>query len=163
MFARTKYNLYLIRNNNPIISHILGEFWLGLDNIHSLSRQGEYVLQVELSDEAGQQQAARYKFQLEGEQKMFALHLQQESSTAQEEILTTDVSGLPFSTADRDNDLSADVNCAELLSGTNTSEGPSLKDLIRTMSDFLKCKVGNRLFDEICFVSCRWLVVQRLR
>ncbi|XP_037530437.1 angiopoietin-related protein 4 isoform X2 [Nematolebias whitei] len=95
-----------------------GEFWLGLDNIHSLSRQGQYVLQVELSDEAGQQQIARYKFQLEGEDKMFALHLQQEASSgAQEKILTTEASGLPFSTADRDNDLTADVNCAELLSG----------------------------------------------
>ncbi|XP_017269024.1 angiopoietin-related protein 4-like [Kryptolebias marmoratus] len=95
-----------------------GEFWLGLDSIHSLSKQGQYVLQVELSDEAGQQQAARYKFQLDGENNLFALHLEQESSSgAQEKSLTPEASGLPFSTADRDNDLTADINCAELLSG----------------------------------------------
>ncbi|KAM6921889.1 angiopoietin-related protein 4-like [Xenentodon cancila] len=95
-----------------------GEFWLGLDNIHSLSRQGQYSLQVDLSDEAGQQRTARYEFQLEGEEKMFALYLEEESSPdAQEKILTTGAVGRPFSTADRDNDLAADTNCAELLSG----------------------------------------------
>uniref|UniRef100_A0A1A8JX25 Angiopoietin-like 4 n=2 Tax=Nothobranchius kuhntae TaxID=321403 RepID=A0A1A8JX25_NOTKU len=95
-----------------------GEFWLGLDNIHSLSKQGQYILQVELSDEAGQQREARYKFQLDGEEKMFALHLEQESpSGVQEDIVIAGASGLPFSTADRDNDLAADINCAQMLSG----------------------------------------------
>uniref|UniRef100_A0A8C6PT43 Angiopoietin like 4 n=1 Tax=Nothobranchius furzeri TaxID=105023 RepID=A0A8C6PT43_NOTFU len=95
-----------------------GEFWLGLDNIHSLSKQGQYILQVELSDEAGQQREAHYKFQLDGEEKMFALHLEQESpSGVQEDIVIAGASGLPFSTADRDNDLAADINCAQMLSG----------------------------------------------
>ncbi|XP_034386486.1 angiopoietin-related protein 4-like [Cyclopterus lumpus] len=96
-----------------------GEFWLGLEKIHSLAKQGQYVLQVELSDWVGEQRReARYRLQLEGEEKKFALHLQQESSSgSQEKIMATEESGLPFSTADRDNDLSTDVNCAELLSG----------------------------------------------
>lgn len=96
-----------------------GDFWLGLESIHSLSKQGQYVLQVELSDWVGQQQVvAHYRFQLDGEEKLFALHLEEESSSGvQEDIMTTGASGLPFSTADRDNDLAADVNCAELLSG----------------------------------------------
>ncbi|XP_022594808.1 angiopoietin-related protein 4-like [Seriola dumerili] len=95
-----------------------GEFWLGLENIHSLSKQGQYVLQVELSDRAGEQHMAHYRFQLDGEEKKFALHLEQETSSgAEEEIMTTAASGRPFSTADRDNDLTADVNCAELLTG----------------------------------------------
>ncbi|CAG5863950.1 unnamed protein product [Menidia menidia] len=93
-----------------------GEFWLGLDNIHSLSEQGRYVLHVELSDESGKQQDAVYKFQLDGEEKKFALHLDEESGD-QEKMLSTGDSGLPFSTADSDNDLAVDVNCAELLSG----------------------------------------------
>ncbi|XP_071342145.1 angiopoietin-related protein 4-like [Trachinotus anak] len=95
-----------------------GEFWLGLENIHSLSKQGQYVLQVELSDQEGEQHTASYRFQLDGEEKKFALHLGQETSSgAEEEIWTTGASGLPFSTADSDNDLTADINCAELLSG----------------------------------------------
>lgn len=107
-------------------SRPVGEFWLGLENIHSLSKQGQYILQVELSDQAGEHQAARYQFQLDGEEKKFALHLEQESSSGvQEEIMTTGASGLPFSTADNDNDLSADVNCAQLLSGTIVSSSTS--------------------------------------
>lgn len=98
---------------------------MGLENIHSLSKQGQYVLQVELSDWEGQQQqqqAARYRFQLAGEQEKFSLHLQEEASSgSQEKIMSTEESGLPFSTADRDNDLAADVNCAELLSGVTAS------------------------------------------
>lgn len=96
---------------------------MGLENIHSLSKQGHYVLQVELSDwEGQQQQAARYHFQLAGEQEKFSLHLQEEApSGSQEKIMSTEESGLPFSTADRDNDLAADVNCAELLSGATAS------------------------------------------
>uniref|UniRef100_A0A3B5L7G6 Fibrinogen C-terminal domain-containing protein n=1 Tax=Xiphophorus couchianus TaxID=32473 RepID=A0A3B5L7G6_9TELE len=94
------------------------EFWLGLDHIHSISKQGQYVLHVELSDEAGRRQAARYQFQVDGEERQFALHLDLDpSSGVQEGIESTGASGLPFSTADRDNDLAADANCAELLSG----------------------------------------------
>ncbi|MEQ2191541.1 hypothetical protein XENOCAPTIV_030186, partial [Xenoophorus captivus] len=96
-------------------------FWLGLDHIHSLSKQGEYVLQVELSNEVGQRQTGRYRFQVYGEERMFALHLQQDTSPGvQKRIVSTGASGLPFSTADRDNDLAAEINCAEKLSGTKT-------------------------------------------
>ncbi|CAB1449863.1 unnamed protein product [Pleuronectes platessa] len=95
-----------------------GEFWLGLENIRSLSTQGQYVLQVELTDRAGEQQTTRYQFNLDGEDKEFAVHLEQEAPPgAQEDIFTTGASGVSFSTVDRDNDLAADANCAELLSG----------------------------------------------
>lgn len=113
----------LLVKSNLNISHPAGEFWLGLENIHSLSKQREYVLQVEVTDGAGQQEAARYQFQLDGEEKMFSLHLQPESE-GQESIMTTGASGLPFSTADRDNDLAEDVNCAELLSGKTAAPSP---------------------------------------
>ncbi|CAN9500355.1 unnamed protein product [Ophioblennius macclurei] len=93
-----------------------GEFWLGLDNIHSLSKQGRYVLQVELSDEAGQRQEVSYQFHLDGEEEKFALHLERESESSPG-LRETVVAGVPFSTVDRDNDLAADVNCAEQLSG----------------------------------------------
>lgn len=111
---------YVLRRKiNLNLSRPVGEFWLGLENIHSLSTQGQYILQVELSDQAGEQQSARYQFQLDGEEKKFAIHLVQESSSGvQEDIMNTGASGLPFSTADNDNDLAADVNCAKLLSGT---------------------------------------------
>ncbi|TWW58104.1 angiopoietin-related protein 4-like [Takifugu flavidus] len=92
-----------------------GEFWLGLEKIRSVSKQGPYQLQVELSDGAGQQlPVARYRFQLDGEEEKFALHLEDEAPSPRK---STGSSGIPFSTADRDNDLSEDVSCAKLLSG----------------------------------------------
>ncbi|XP_029987263.1 angiopoietin-related protein 4-like [Sphaeramia orbicularis] len=94
---------------------LTGDFWLGLDNIHSVSRQGQYVLQVELSDWSTQEQVFRYQFQVDGEEQQYALHLQPQDSS--EGLVTTGASGLPFSTADRDNDLDKDVNCAEMFSG----------------------------------------------
>ncbi|XP_054645998.1 angiopoietin-related protein 4-like [Dunckerocampus dactyliophorus] len=96
-----------------------GEFWLGLDNIHAIAQQGQYLLQVELSDWAGQMQATRYQFRLDGEEEKYALHLEQESTSGagEEESILTGASGLPFSTVDSDNDLAADANCAELHSG----------------------------------------------
>lgn len=91
---------------------------MGLEKIRSVSKQGPYQLQVELSDGAGQQlPVARYLFQLDGEEKKFALHLVDEASSPQ----MSGSSGIPFSTADRDNDLSEDVSCAKLLSGTTSS------------------------------------------
>nr|XP_057929788.1 angiopoietin-related protein 4-like [Doryrhamphus excisus] len=95
------------------------EFWLGLENIHTISQQGQYLLQVELSDWAGQIQATRYHFRLDGEEKKYALHVEQESTSGSKEALSilTGPSGLPFSTVDSDNDFAADANCAELHSG----------------------------------------------
>lgn len=87
-----------------------------MENVHSLSEQGPYVLQVELSQQTGEQQTVQYQFKLDGEDKKFSVHLQEPGT-----------SGLPFSTADQDNDLAADVNCAETLSGTTASLRCSLK------------------------------------
>lgn len=88
---------------------------MGLEKIHSVSKQGPYELRVELSDGAGPQlPVGRYRFQLDGEEQKFALHLEEETASTP---MSTGSSGIPFSTADRDNDLAVKVNCAKLLSG----------------------------------------------
>ncbi len=133
-----------------------GEFWLGLENIHSISRQGQYVLQVELSDWAGQQPVAHYRFQLDGEEKKFTLHLEDESSPQdQEKVMTTGGSGLPFTTADRDNDLAADINCAELLSGMTASLSPTPQHTQTNCHVSASCKQSLMK----CSFYLRWLVV----
>ncbi|XP_056459498.1 angiopoietin-related protein 4-like [Gadus chalcogrammus] len=98
--------------------HLNGEFWLGLDRIHSLSNQGRLTLQVQLSDRTGAEQRVNYRFRLDGPENDYALHLAPTNPAGvQAGAMATGASGLPFSTADRDNDLSADVNCAKSLSG----------------------------------------------
>lgn len=94
-----------------------GEFWLGLEKIHTLSQQGDYVLHVEFSDWKGESRTIKYPFHLSGEENSYALHLQGGSSGDLESALTSDPSGVPFSTRDRDNDQKTDMNCAKHLSG----------------------------------------------
>lgn len=124
---------------------------MGLEKIRSISKQGRYRLQVELSDGAGQQlPAARYLFRLDGEEQKFALHLEAEASSPQ---MSTGGSGIPFSTADRDNDLSEDVSCAKLLSGTTSSSAHEQRDDGRR---------DTTVSSLPCF-CCRRLVVRQLR
>lgn len=134
-----------------------GEFWLGLENIHALSKQGQYILQVELEDWAGQQlPAARYRFQLDGEEKLFTLHLEDESpSGVQENVMSIGASGLPFSTADRDNDLDAHINCAELLSGRT---GPLSKCTPNCLGAFITAKMSIKwkVWQECSFAAGGW-------
>ncbi|XP_035269665.1 angiopoietin-related protein 4-like [Anguilla anguilla] len=94
-----------------------GEFWLGLEKIHTLSQQGDYILHVEFSDWKGESQTIKYPFHLSGEENSYSLHLQGGSSGDLESALTSDPSGVPFSTRDRDNDQKTDMNCAKHLSG----------------------------------------------
>ncbi|KAG9332204.1 hypothetical protein JZ751_015495 [Albula glossodonta] len=94
-----------------------GEFWLGLEKIHSMTKNGVYVLQVQLSDWKDNTQSIRYSFRLDDEDSYYALHLQEVTTGGLESALTTEASGLPFSTSDRDHDQKADTNCAKLLSG----------------------------------------------
>ncbi|KAJ8277421.1 hypothetical protein GJAV_G00074980 [Gymnothorax javanicus] len=94
-----------------------GEFWLGLEKMHTLSQQGNYVLQVEFSDWKNEARDIKYSFQLSGEEQNYALHVQEGSLENLESALTSTPSGIPFSTRDRDNDQKADFNCAKHLSG----------------------------------------------
>ncbi|KAJ3599026.1 hypothetical protein NHX12_032989 [Muraenolepis orangiensis] len=92
------------------------EFWLGLDHIHSLSNQGMYTLQLQLTDWTGEEKLVNYRFRLDGPESDYALHLESISPTGVPEGgMATGASGMPFSTSDRDNDHSS--NCAKTLSG----------------------------------------------
>lgn len=101
--------------NNLDSNSLLGEFWLGLDNIHTLTKQEELTLLVELSDWKGEAQSVQYTFRLDGEESNYTLYLPESSCDKVESGVTTGPSGLSFSTIDRDNDLNTDVNCAKQL------------------------------------------------
>ncbi|XP_060900325.1 angiopoietin-related protein 4 [Labrus mixtus] len=96
-----------------------GEFWLGLEKMHSIAKDGGYTLNIKLSDWSGDVASVRLPFKLAGEETKYSLQIQETSTFSPlESSLGTDAtSGLPFSTRDQDNDQKNDINCAKHLSG----------------------------------------------
>lgn len=96
-----------------------GEFWLGLEKIHSIAKDGGYILNIKLSDWGEDLASVRLPFQLSGEETKYSLKIQEAGtfSTLESSLGTDAASGLPFSTRDQDNDQKSDTNCAKHLSG----------------------------------------------
>ncbi|XP_056246370.1 angiopoietin-related protein 4 [Seriola aureovittata] len=96
-----------------------GEFWLGLEKIHSIAKYGGYILNIKLSDWGDDLASVRFPFQLGGEETKYSLQIQEVGTfSILESSLGTDAtSSLPFSTRDQDNDQKNDTNCAKHLSG----------------------------------------------
>ncbi|XP_019966323.2 angiopoietin-related protein 4 [Paralichthys olivaceus] len=96
-----------------------GEFWLGLEKIHTITKDGGYILNIKLSDWGDDLASVRLPFKLGGEETKYSLQIQEVGTfSTLETSLGTDAStGLPFSTSDRDNDQKNDLNCAKHLSG----------------------------------------------
>ncbi|XP_026139706.1 angiopoietin-related protein 4-like [Carassius auratus] len=94
-----------------------GEFWLGLEKIHSVSKSGNYILKVQFSDWRDEVQTINYPFRLNGEESNYSLRILGSPSGNLESALSTETSAVPFSTRDKDNDQKNDLNCAKQLSG----------------------------------------------
>ncbi|KAK1795857.1 hypothetical protein P4O66_008964 [Electrophorus voltai] len=95
--------------------NIDGEYWLGLENIYSLAKQGDYRLLVELEDWVGKKIYAEYSsFRLEEESDSFRLRLGSYQGNAGDSL--TSHNGKPFTTLDRDKD-SFTGNCAHFHKG----------------------------------------------
>ncbi|CAK6952341.1 angiopoietin-related protein 4 [Scomber scombrus] len=96
-----------------------GEFWLGLEKIHSIAKAGDYNLKIKLSDWGDDLASVRLPFKLGGQETKYSLQIQEAGtfSTLESSLGTDATSGLPFSTRDQDNDQKNDINCAKHLSG----------------------------------------------
>ncbi|KAK6302460.1 hypothetical protein J4Q44_G00268150 [Coregonus suidteri] len=94
-----------------------GEFWLGLEKMHAVTKDTDYILKVKFSDWRDDSETIQYPIRLGGEESHYALHIQKTSNGNLESALATKASGLPFSTPDQDNDQKNDTNCAKHLSG----------------------------------------------
>uniref|UniRef100_A0AAY5K470 Fibrinogen C-terminal domain-containing protein n=1 Tax=Esox lucius TaxID=8010 RepID=A0AAY5K470_ESOLU len=130
-----------------------GEFWLGLENIHTLTKQEEYTLALELSDWTGETQSVQYPFRLGAEESNYTLYMPVSSPAGLESGLTT----APFSTTDRDNDLSDNVNCAKQLSGM------VFLDVLISVCMFPEhCESETMSYSRFFLFPHRWLVVQQL-
>ncbi|CAK8690207.1 unnamed protein product [Clavelina lepadiformis] len=94
-----------------------GEFWLGLDNIHEMTRGGGCRLKIELWDFDGNQRHADYSsFSIESVENLYRLCVSGYSGNAGDSL--TYNNGHPFSTEDSDNDPWTRVNCATYRGGS---------------------------------------------
>ncbi|XP_061588642.1 angiopoietin-related protein 4 [Cololabis saira] len=96
-----------------------GEFWMGLEKIHSIAKDGGYILNIKLSDWGEDLASVSFPIQLGGAETKYSLQIQEVGtfSTLESSLGMDAVSGLPFTTRDQDNDRKVDVNCATHLSG----------------------------------------------
>ncbi|XP_069604649.1 tenascin isoform X1 [Ranitomeya imitator] len=85
------------------------EFFLGLENLHKITSQGQYELRVDLRDLGETAFAVYDKFEVGDSRSRYRLKVDGYSGTAGDSM--TYHNGRPFSTYDKDND-SAITNCA---------------------------------------------------
>lgn len=93
-----------------------GEFWLGNDNIHYLTKQGDTKLRIEMEDWDGKKYYAEYdRFGVSSEHDHYRLHVSGYHGTAGDSLTPHWQSHdqKPFSTFDKDNDNRFYDNCAE--------------------------------------------------
>ena len=80
-----------------------GEFWLGLDAIHELTKKNDVSLRIDMTVVTGSKYYARYlKFSIGSESIKYKLQVSGFSGTVANYLAYH--SGLPFTTKDRDND-----------------------------------------------------------
>ncbi|XP_018864016.1 tenascin isoform X4 [Parus major] len=85
------------------------EFWIGLENLHKITSQGQYELRVELRDKGDEAYAVYDRFSVGDAKSRYRLRVDGYSGTAGDSM--TYHNGRSFSTFDKDHD-SAITNCA---------------------------------------------------
>lgn len=94
-----------------------GEFWLGLETIHQLTKAGDQELLVELKNETGHDGYARYRrFKVAGADQNYRLDPLGEYTGSLGEKFNSSRDEA-FSTYDKDNDQWTDGNCAQKYGG----------------------------------------------
>ncbi|KAJ4921138.1 hypothetical protein JOQ06_024722 [Pogonophryne albipinna] len=92
-----------------------GEFWIGNQNLHLLTNQGENMLKVELEDWEGGVANAEFTIRVGSEDEGYPIHVSGYTGDAGDS-LTMSHNGMKFSTFDKDNDKS-EGSCAEMYGG----------------------------------------------
>ncbi|KAF1575736.1 Angiopoietin-related protein 3, partial [Eudyptes chrysocome] len=87
------------------------EFWLGLNKTYSITKQGDYILRIELQDWKDNKRYIEYAFSLGGPETDYTLQLSRISGSIPNAL--PEQTELRFSTADRDVDIINDFNCPE--------------------------------------------------
>ncbi|POI33880.1 hypothetical protein CIB84_002369 [Bambusicola thoracicus] len=85
------------------------EFWLGLNKTYSITKQGDYILRIELRDWKDNKRYIEYAFTLGGPETDYALQLSRISGSIPNAL--PEQTELRFSTADRDMAIINDLDC----------------------------------------------------
>lgn len=89
-----------------------GNFFIGLDNLHELTKGGKYRLRYEIQTKNGKWYYGEYKrFVVDDEDDLYSLHVDGYSGDAGDMSYEN---GNAFTTVDRDNDKSTYSNCAKI-------------------------------------------------
>ncbi|XP_028413271.1 ficolin-2-like [Dendronephthya gigantea] len=96
--------------------NLSGEFWLGLDKIHRLSKSAQNVLRVDLMDFNGTERYAKYgTFSVADESDKYRLNIGNYSGDAGDSLAYHNQ--MQFTTKDSDNDARSYENCATRFKG----------------------------------------------
>ncbi|XP_030311589.1 angiopoietin-related protein 3 isoform X2 [Calypte anna] len=87
------------------------EFWLGLNKIYSMTKQGDYIFRIELQDWKDSRRYVEYSFSLGGPETNYTLQLTRVSGSIPNAL--PEQTELRFSTKDHDMDIANDFNCPE--------------------------------------------------
>ncbi|XP_063264914.1 tenascin isoform X6 [Prinia subflava] len=98
------WNMYVAGFGDP-----KDEFWIGLENLHKITSQGQYELRVDLRDKGDTAYAVYERFSVGDAKSRYRLRVDGYSGTAGDSM--TYHNGRSFSTFDKDHD-SAITNCA---------------------------------------------------
>jgi hypothetical protein len=95
-----------------------GNYWIGLDTLHQLTKAGTHRIRFDLQSIVGQSWywAEYSSFNVGNESSQYTLHITGYSGTAGDAFNrkgdSANLNGAMFSTLDRDNDMYRDRNCA---------------------------------------------------
>uniref|UniRef100_A0A8C2TU40 Angiopoietin like 3 n=1 Tax=Coturnix japonica TaxID=93934 RepID=A0A8C2TU40_COTJA len=87
------------------------EFWLGLNKTYSITKQGDYILRIELQDWKDNKRYIEYAFTLGGPETDYVLQLSRISGSIPNAL--PEQTELRFSTADRDMAIINDLDCPQ--------------------------------------------------
>ena len=97
-----------------------GSFWIGLENMHKLTKTGSYGLQVDIKEGDGVVRTLEYDFfRVSNEADNYRLYLTGfKSGTSNSTDRMNYHNNKPFTTTDRDNDNHPTSNCASEYGGS---------------------------------------------
>ncbi|XP_021260864.1 angiopoietin-related protein 3 [Numida meleagris] len=87
------------------------EFWLGLNKTYSITKQGDYILRIELQDWRDNKRYIEYAFTLGGPETDYVLQLSRISGSIPNAL--PEQTDLRFSTVDHDTAIINDLNCPQ--------------------------------------------------